>query len=123
MVGHVDFEIYSKYSYSEAAWPNYSPSFNAVFSLLGFVSGRLCGGRRLLQGPRWCVLHTRLPLPLWLMVESTVHKSASDKDIRQAYKRLSKKYHPDKNKAPDAESKFVEIARGAFCSLLQVHLI
>jgi len=40
-----------------------------------------------------------------------VHKSASDKDIRAAYKRLSKKFHPDKNKAPDAEDKFVQIAR------------
>jgi preprotein translocase subunit Sec63 len=46
-----------------------------------------------------------------------VHKSASDKDIRAAYKRLSKKYHPDKNKAPDAEDKFVEIARGPLKSL------
>ena len=41
-----------------------------------------------------------------------VHKSASDRDIRAAYKRLSKKFHPDKNKDPDAEGKFVEIARG-----------
>ena len=41
-----------------------------------------------------------------------VHKSASDKDIRAAYKRLSKKWHPDKNKDPSAEGKFVEIARG-----------
>ncbi|PPQ68663.1 hypothetical protein CVT25_012317 [Psilocybe cyanescens] len=40
-----------------------------------------------------------------------VHKSASEKDIRAAYKRLSKKYHPDKNKDPDAEDKFVDIAR------------
>ncbi|KXN89110.1 hypothetical protein AN958_06311 [Leucoagaricus sp. SymC.cos] len=39
-----------------------------------------------------------------------VHKSASDKDIRHAYKKLSKKYHPDKNKDPGAEEKFVEIA-------------
>lgn len=43
---------------------------------------------------------------------TTVHKSASDRDIRAAYKRLSKKFHPDKNKDPDAEGKFVEIARG-----------
>ncbi|KAF9003927.1 DnaJ-domain-containing protein [Cyathus striatus] len=40
-----------------------------------------------------------------------VHKSASERDIRQAYKRLSKKFHPDKNKDPDAEDKFVKIAR------------
>jgi DnaJ-related protein SCJ1 len=41
-----------------------------------------------------------------------VHKSASERDIRAAYKRLSKKWHPDKNKTPEAEGKFVEIARG-----------
>jgi len=40
-----------------------------------------------------------------------VHISASDRDIRAAYKRLSKKFHPDKNKASDAEERFVEIAR------------
>jgi DnaJ-related protein SCJ1 len=39
-----------------------------------------------------------------------VHKSASETDIRKAYKRLSKKYHPDKNKDPSAEGKFVEIS-------------
>lgn len=39
-----------------------------------------------------------------------VVRSASDRDIRYAYKKLSRKYHPDKNKDPGAESKFVEIA-------------
>ncbi|KAI5122286.1 hypothetical protein M0805_002366 [Coniferiporia weirii] len=39
-----------------------------------------------------------------------VHKSASDADIRKAYKKLSRKYHPDKNKDEGAEEKFVEIA-------------
>jgi DnaJ-related protein SCJ1 len=42
-----------------------------------------------------------------------VDRSASDKDIRTAYKRLSKRFHPDKNKDPGAEEKFVEVARGA----------
>jgi len=37
-------------------------------------------------------------------------RSASEKDIRAAYKRLSRKYHPDKNKDEGAEEKFVEIA-------------
>ncbi|KAH7927935.1 DnaJ-domain-containing protein [Leucogyrophana mollusca] len=37
-------------------------------------------------------------------------RHASDQDIRKAYKRLSRKYHPDKNKDPGAEEKFVEIA-------------
>ena len=41
-----------------------------------------------------------------------VHKSASEQDIRKAYKRLSRKYHPDKNKEPDAEDRFVEVAHG-----------
>lgn len=47
----------------------------------------------------------------------TVHKSASEKDIRHAYKKLSKKYHPDKNKDPGAEDRFVEIAHGELRSL------
>ncbi|KAH8831905.1 hypothetical protein DL96DRAFT_1524837 [Flagelloscypha sp. PMI_526] len=38
-------------------------------------------------------------------------RSASDRDIRHAYKQLSKKYHPDKNKDPGAEAKFVQIAQ------------
>ncbi|KAI0322621.1 hypothetical protein OF83DRAFT_1167486 [Amylostereum chailletii] len=39
-----------------------------------------------------------------------LHKSASEQDIRKAYKRLSRKYHPDKNKEEGAEDRFVEIA-------------
>lgn len=41
-----------------------------------------------------------------------VSKHASEADIRKAYKRLSRKYHPDKNKEADAEKRFVEIAHG-----------
>jgi preprotein translocase subunit Sec63 len=41
-----------------------------------------------------------------------VHKSASERDIKQAYKRLSRKYHPDKNKDPGAHDRFVDIAHG-----------
>ncbi len=35
-------------------------------------------------------------------------KSATKDEIRKAYRKLSKKYHPDLNKAADAEDKFKE---------------
>ena len=38
-----------------------------------------------------------------------ISKGASDDEIRKAYRSLAKKYHPDVNKAPDAEAKFKEI--------------
>ena len=37
-----------------------------------------------------------------------VDKTASDKDIKLAFRRLAKKYHPDVNKEPGAEEKFKE---------------
>ncbi|KAG6331942.1 hypothetical protein ID866_7149 [Astraeus odoratus] len=45
---------------------------------------------------------------LYKVLELSRH--ATEQDIRKAYKRLSRKYHPDKNKDPGAEEKFVEIA-------------
>ncbi len=38
-----------------------------------------------------------------------VEKTASDDEIKSAYRRLAKKYHPDLNKEPDAAEKFKEI--------------
>ena len=38
-----------------------------------------------------------------------VEKSASADEIKSAYRRLAKKYHPDLNKAPEAAEKFKEI--------------
>lgn len=39
-----------------------------------------------------------------------VSKDATQDEIKKAYRRLSKKYHPDLNDAPDAEEKFKEVA-------------
>lgn len=41
-----------------------------------------------------------------------VPKSASERQIKKAFHKLAMKYHPDKNKSPDAEAKFREIAEG-----------
>lgn len=38
-----------------------------------------------------------------------VDKNASEDEIKKAFRKLSKKYHPDINKAPDAEEKFKQI--------------
>ncbi len=37
-----------------------------------------------------------------------VAKSADDKEIKKAFRKLAKKYHPDVSKEPDAEEKFKE---------------
>jgi len=42
-----------------------------------------------------------------------VDKNASKEDIKSAYKRLAKKYHPDVNKDPGASEKFKEINEAA----------
>jgi molecular chaperone DnaJ len=42
-----------------------------------------------------------------------VPKNASKEEIKKAYKRLAKKFHPDLNKEPDAEKKFKEINEAA----------
>ena len=38
-----------------------------------------------------------------------VSKDTSEQDIKKAYRSLSLKFHPDRNNAPDAQSKFQEI--------------
>lgn len=50
-----------------------------------------------------------------------VRRDASKNEIKRAYKRLSIKYHPDKNPGDDeAQKKFIEVANGNKFSLLFV---
>ncbi|GFU22463.1 dnaJ homolog subfamily B member 9 [Nephila pilipes] len=42
--------------------------------------------------------------------QSRVDKKASNRDIKKAFRKLAMQYHPDKNKDPNAEKKFREIA-------------
>ncbi|XP_078616015.1 dnaJ homolog subfamily C member 16-like [Branchiostoma floridae x Branchiostoma japonicum] len=38
-----------------------------------------------------------------------VDRSADEREVKKAYRRLSREWHPDKNKDPGAEQKFIEI--------------
>src|SRR6059058_413460 len=40
-----------------------------------------------------------------------VDKKASQDDIKKAYRKLARKYHPDTNKDPGAEERFKEISQ------------
>ena len=46
-----------------------------------------------------------------------VPKTATEKEIKKAFRKLAVKYHPDKNSDPDAEKKFVKIAEGELLAL------
>lgn len=39
-----------------------------------------------------------------------IDKTASERDVKKAFRKLAVQYHPDKNDSPDAEEKFREIA-------------
>lgn len=43
-----------------------------------------------------------------------VPKDATERQIKKAFHKLAMKHHPDKNKSPDAEVRFREIAEGIF---------
>ena len=46
-----------------------------------------------------------------------VPRDATENQIKKAFRRLAIKYHPDKNKDPDAQKQFVKIANGNYLSL------
>lgn len=41
-----------------------------------------------------------------------VSRDANDKQLKKAYHKMSKKYHPDRSDDPDAQDRFMEAANG-----------
>ena len=39
-----------------------------------------------------------------------ISKGATDDEIKKAYRKMAVKWHPDKNKSPETEEKFKDIA-------------
>lgn len=52
-----------------------------------------------------------------------VSRSASNKEIKKAYKKLALELHPDKNDAPDANEKFMQINAAYEVSLAWIYWI
>ena len=48
-----------------------------------------------------------MPKSLYKTLE--INEGASEAEIKKAYRKLARQYHPDVNKDPDAEDKFKEI--------------
>ena len=48
-----------------------------------------------------------------------VSRDADEKELKKAFRSLARKYHPDKNDAPDADEKFKEIQE-AYLSLIHI---
>ena len=47
-----------------------------------------------------------------------VDRQASDKDIKRQYRKLSKQWHPDKNRGDEtAHDKFVQVSEGVPCHI------
>lgn len=49
-----------------------------------------------------------------------VKRNASDKEIKQAFRKLAIKYHPDKNKDNSSEKKFIEISKGTYMRISNI---
>lgn len=76
--------------------------------------------------PEWSRLTLLLPLTCLLLDLAEcggkkdyydvlgISKSATDREIKKAFRKLAVKYHPDKNQEKGAEEKFKEAAEGEF---------